>query len=117
VLNVRFLRFKDVKIWFSPGNLYHLIYKIYDLVTEMSFKDEALDKIGALMTAAFGLVAALAWNGAILEIFKQVFGEASTIVAQLAYAIIVTIIAIIFTIWIARAISHAKGEEKKEKTS
>jgi len=83
----------------------------------MTFKDEALDKIGALMTAAFGLVAALAWNGAIQEIFKQIFGTSSTIAAQLSYAIIVTIIAVIFTIWIARTISHAKGEEKKEKTS
>jgi uncharacterized membrane protein YuzA (DUF378 family) len=80
----------------------------------MSFKDEALDKIGALMTAAFGLVAALAWNGAIQEIFKQIFGDQSTIAAQLTYAIVVTIIAVIFTIWIARAISHSKGEEKKE---
>ena len=83
----------------------------------MSFKDEVLDKIGALMTAAFGLVAALAWNGAIQEIFKVVFGEASTIAAQLTYAIVVTIIAVILTIWIARAISHAKGEEKKKETT
>ncbi|HOP67172.1 MAG TPA: DUF5654 family protein [Methanoregulaceae archaeon] len=80
----------------------------------MGFKDEALDKIGALLTAAFGLVAALAWNGAIQEIFKQIFGEASTIAAQLIYAIVVTLIAVIVTIYIARAISHAKGEEKKD---
>jgi membrane protein implicated in regulation of membrane protease activity len=83
----------------------------------LSFKDEVLDKIGALMTAAFGLVAALAWNGAIQEIFTQVFGTASTIVAQLTYAIVVTIIAVILTIWIARAVSHAKGEEKKKESS
>ncbi len=28
-------------------------------------KSEVIDKLGALVTAAFGLVAALAWNGAI----------------------------------------------------
>jgi hypothetical protein len=34
--------------------------------------------------------------------------------AQLIYAIVVTLIAVIVTIYIARAISHAKGEEKKD---
>ena len=38
-------------------------------------KAEILDKIAALLTAAFGLVAALAWNGAIRAIFQEVFGN------------------------------------------
>jgi hypothetical protein len=79
----------------------------------MAFKDDALTQIAALLTAAFGLVAALAWNGAIQAIFKQVFGTADSIPAQLSYAIIVTIIAVIVTIWIARALAHSKGEGKK----
>jgi hypothetical protein len=79
----------------------------------MALKDEVLTQIAALLTAAFGLVAALAWNGAIQAIFKQVFGTADSIAAQLSYAIIVTIIAVIVVIWIARAVAHAKGEEKK----
>jgi len=37
-------------------------------------KSEVIEKIAALVTAAFGLVAALAWNGAIQAIFKQVCG-------------------------------------------
>ena len=49
----------------------------------MALKDEVLTQIAALLTAAFGLVAALAWNGAIQAIFKQVFGTADSIVAQL----------------------------------
>ncbi|MDH5569685.1 MAG: DUF5654 family protein, partial [Nitrosopumilus sp.] len=40
---------------------------------------EILDKIAALVTAAFGLVAALAWNDAIKAIFKEVFGTADAI--------------------------------------
>ncbi|HNQ25708.1 MAG: hypothetical protein BWY93_00642 [Euryarchaeota archaeon ADurb.BinA087] len=79
----------------------------------MGFKDEVLTQIAALLTAAFGLVAALAWNGAIQALFKQVFGTAESLNAQLVYAIIVTIIAVLVTIWIARAVAHAKGEEKK----
>ena len=79
----------------------------------MALKDEVLTQIAALLTAAFGLVAALAWNGAIQALFKQVFGTADSLAAQLSYAIIVTIIAVIVTIWIARAVAHAKAEEKK----
>jgi membrane protein YdbS with pleckstrin-like domain len=79
----------------------------------MGFKDEVLTQIAALLTAAFGLVAALAWNGAIQALFKQVFGTADSLNAQLVYAIIVTIIAVIVTIWIARAVAHAKGQERK----
>jgi len=74
-------------------------------------KGEVLDKIVALVTAAFGLVAALAWNGAIRAIFEAVFGSADNVVAMLIYAVVVTIIAILVTIWIARAAKRAKGKE------
>ena len=42
-------------------------------------KKEVIEKIAALITAAFGLVAALAWNGAIQAIFTKYYGEASMI--------------------------------------
>jgi hydrogenase-4 membrane subunit HyfE len=74
----------------------------------MAMKKEVLEKMAALLTAAFGLVAALAWNGAILAIFKAIFGTSETIPALLAYAVIVTIIAVMVTIWIARAAEKAK---------
>ncbi|MFX1539014.1 MAG: DUF5654 family protein [Promethearchaeota archaeon] len=73
-------------------------------------KAETLDKITALLTAAFGLVAALAWNGAIRAIFEHFFGTADNIPAMLIYAVVVTVIAVLVTIWIARAVKRAKGE-------
>jgi membrane protein YdbS with pleckstrin-like domain len=76
----------------------------------MKLKGEVLDKMAALITAAFGLIAALAWNGAIRAIFAEVFGDPDTIPAMLAYAIIVTMLAVIVTIWVARAVAKAKGE-------
>lgn len=39
-----------------------------------SIKHEILDKIAALIAAAFGLVAALAWNDAIKALFREYFG-------------------------------------------
>ena len=76
----------------------------------MTLRSEVLVQIGALVTAAFGLVAALAWNGAIQAIFKALFGTTDTIAGQLIYAVIVTIIAVVATIVIARSIAAAKGE-------
>jgi hypothetical protein len=72
-------------------------------------KVEVLDKIAALITAAFGLVAALAWNEAIKTIFKEVFGTEDAVGPMLIYAITVTIIAVILTILVARAASKAKS--------
>ena len=68
---------------------------------------EVIEKIAALVTAAFGLVAAFAWNGAILAIFQQIFGEATSVPAMVIYAVVVTIIAVIATIWIGKAASKA----------
>jgi len=68
-------------------------------------KNEIIKQIAALATAAFGLVAALAWNGAIQAIFKKLFGTADGIVSMLVYAIVVTIIAVVVTIWIGKAIA------------
>ncbi len=76
----------------------------------MTLKSEVLTQIAALVTAAFGLVAALAWNGAIQAIFKEVFGTTDTITGQLIYAVLITIIAVIATIVIARSVASAKGE-------
>ena len=75
---------------------------------EEPMKVVVLDKIAALVTAAFGLVAALAWNDAIKAIFREIFGEADSIGPMLIYAIIVTIAAVILTIIVARSVVNAK---------
>ena len=62
-----------------------------------------MEKIAALLTAAFGLVAALAWNDTIKTIFKSVYGEVVGVWPMIIYAVVVTIIAVIVTIWIAKA--------------
>ncbi len=74
----------------------------------MSVKTEVMTQIAALVTAAFGLVAALAWNGAIQAIFKEVFGTTDTITGNLVYAVVVTIVAVIATMLIARSVATSK---------
>ena len=78
-------------------------------------KSEVIEKLATLITAAFGLVAALAWNNAIQAIFKRVFGEADTIWAMIAYAVIVTVVAVVATVYIGKAAQKAIKKELKVK--
>ena len=75
----------------------------------MALKGEVIEKIAALMTAAFGLIAALAWNEAISGLFKE-GGPLHFLAAYgvWAYAIIITIIAVVMTIWIGRIAAKVK---------
>ena len=72
-------------------------------------KSQVTEKLAALITAAFGLVAALAWNDAIKVLFIGPCGtEGAGALCSLSsggpwlYAIVVTIVAVIATIWIAK---------------
>lgn len=78
-------------------------------------KKEVIQQMAALITAAFGLVAALAWNSAIQEVFKVVFGENSGLWAMITYAVVVTIIAVFVTLWIGKVSGKIAGpaDEKK----
>jgi len=71
-------------------------------------KNEIIEKMSDLITAAFGLVAALAWNGAIQAIFKQVFGTAEGVGPTLVYAVVVTVIAVLATLWIGKLSEQVK---------
>jgi amino acid permease len=49
----------------------------------------------SLASAAFGVVAALAWNTAITALVKEVFGTGGQIISLFLYAVVITIIAVI----------------------
>lgn len=80
------------------------------LTTEMAkakeMKKEVVAKLSILATAAFGLVAALAWNSAIQSWFKNqpLLSKGGPWV----YAIVVTIIAVLVTIWISKVSEKMK---------
>ncbi|TAM56356.1 hypothetical protein EPN52_14695 [bacterium] len=60
----------------------------------MDAKQTYLSAMIALATAAFGLIAALAWNAAITELFKLVLKPGAGIVSLFIYAIVVSLIAV-----------------------
>ena len=78
------------------------------------FKIKVVETFAALITSAFGLVAALAWNETIKAAVAQVFDTGNDIWGYLIYAILVTFLAIIMTLVIAWQADKLKGEDKSE---
>ncbi len=78
---------------------------------------EILDKIIILTSTGFGLVAALAWNDAIKLLFKNTFGTQETIWAMFGYAIFVTVLVVLITIYLSRLLRAAKQKEKERTAS
>ena len=82
-----------------------------------TFTVQVLEAMSALIISAFSLVAALAWNEAIKMAIANLFGDTSEGIGLFIYAIIVTIIAVIFAILITRAIRKAKVSQKNKKNT
>lgn len=74
-------------------------------------KTQVAQTISTLMTVAFGLIAALAWNDAIKAIIAQLLPKGNDIWGLLIYAVIITIIAVLVTIIIARALGKPPVQE------
>jgi uncharacterized protein DUF5654 len=75
---------------------------------------EVLDKFSELITTALGLVAALAWNTAIQNLFDTVFGgSGSKLAGQFVYATLITIVVIFAAIAVSRAAERAKKAEEE----
>ena len=79
----------------------------------MTVKREVVEKLAVLITGGFGLVAALAWNSAIQGWFDR--QGWLKIGGPWIYALMITVIAVITTIWIGRVAEKIrKREEEKE---
>jgi TRAP-type C4-dicarboxylate transport system permease small subunit len=83
-----------------------------------SLKLEIMDKIVALMTAAFGFVAALAWNGAISALMTDWLGEGGDApLGLIIYAVIVTAVAVIAIVLISRVYGKIKSKEEAKEAA
>ncbi|MBR0471620.1 MAG: hypothetical protein IJI98_02850 [Methanosphaera sp.] len=69
---------------------------------------EILKTISVLMTTAFAFVAGSAWNEAIQTLIKEFIGTSgSAVSSMLIYAVVVTIIAVVVTLFIGRLVGKA----------
>lgn len=78
-----------------------------------SLKLEILEKITTLAAAGFGLVAALAWNSAIQELFTKLFPlDTGSLWAKFIYALVITIIVVIVVALLGRSADKLKNKIK-----
>lgn len=86
-----------------------------DKKEDKQFHEELVAQLLTLATTAFGLVAALAWNGAIQAFVKQYIASrlpGSDLVSQIIYALIVTIFAVFVTYQLSKLDAHLKSRGK-----
>jgi uncharacterized protein DUF5654 len=74
------------------------------------FSAEVVATMISLASAAFGVVAALAWNSAITTAFSAKFGTNAKIWALFVYAIVVTLIGVVVIVLLGRLAARIKAE-------
>jgi hypothetical protein len=81
---------------------------------------EMRNKLSGYIAAAFGLVAGLAWNDAIKSFIEYVFPlKENSLTAKFVYAVLVSLILVLISVYIIRFLKvedeEEKAEEKKKK--
>jgi uncharacterized membrane protein YjjP (DUF1212 family) len=74
------------------------------------FSREVVATMISLASAAFGVVAALAWNAAITKWFEQFSGDAAKISALFIYAVVVTLIGVIVIVLLGRLAARINAQ-------
>jgi uncharacterized membrane protein YjjP (DUF1212 family) len=74
------------------------------------FSREVVATMISLASAAFGVVAALAWNGAITTLFAAYFGEEARIGLLFAYAVVVTVIGVVIIVLLGRLAARINAQ-------
>lgn len=69
---------------------------------------DVLERIVILVIAALGLIAALAWDEALRHLFEKIFGGAGTLLEQISYAIVVTILAALISVRLGKLFIKCK---------
>lgn len=76
-------------------------------------RSEFLKTVVTFVVSAFGFVAALAWNQAITETINKYLKPGEGIWSWFLYAILVTFVAVLITIYLGRLVEKHKKEEDK----
>jgi len=79
-----------------------------------ALQNEVRTRLLGYITAAFGLVAGLAWNEAIGAAIRTYFpSQENSLIAKFVYAILVTLVVVVVTFILSRVLTARKLEEEK----
>jgi hypothetical protein len=73
-------------------------------------REQFLATMIALASAAFGVIAALAWNAFVTEVVKAYLPAQAGLIGLFLYAVVITVIAIIVMIWLGRLAERSGGK-------
>ena len=79
-----------------------------------NLRSEFIKTMSTLITAAFGLVAALAWNDTIKRAIDKYFPSGDGLRSMFIYAILVTTLAVLVTYYLGKLTQEAKEDEKEK---
>lgn len=83
---------------------------------ERRIQQEVRERTLTYVTTALGFVAGLAWNEAVKSLIEYFFPfESETLSAKFFYAVFVTVIAVIFTLYLGRIFDTQRNGEKKNR--
>ncbi len=71
---------------------------------------DVVEKIIILVIASFGLITALAWDTALASFFKKLFGGEQTLLEEMSYALVITIIAAAVSVLLSRSLRRKKSK-------
>jgi hypothetical protein len=70
--------------------------------------DQFSSRVITLVIASLGLTTALAWDDTLKELFHAIFGANDGLADKLFYSILITLIAVIITLMLARIMRRKK---------
>ena len=82
------------------------------IINELRY--EAMNTFSALITSAFGLVAALAWNETVKDLIERYIAPGSGLKSKLIYALLVTALAIVISYQLGKIVARFRIENNIE---
>ncbi len=65
-------------------------------------RTQVTEKLTILITSAFGLVAALAWNDTVKLLIASIVGKPDSLLGMFIYASIVTVLAVVVAVYVGK---------------
>lgn len=69
---------------------------------------DVIGRVATLIIASLGLIAALAWDTALKHLFEDLFGATGTLLEELSYAVVITILAVIISVSLGKLFLRRK---------
>lgn len=78
------------------------------------YRSQFIQTSSNLLTSAFGLVAAFAWNDLVKQFISKYISQGNSFVSQLIYAVLVTILAVSVSFQLSKLTARYKIDEDKK---